>query len=102
MFDSLAIKHKVPKRIPAKLFKNIIDQNDLVTVILDQMDYLLKIKGEKTPYGYAAYSVSQLKEPVVNIRDNLTSMKGVGKVTEKIILEILETGTSSYYERLLV
>lgn len=102
VFDSLAIKHKVPKRIPAKLFKNIIDQNDLVTVILDQMDYLLKIKGEKTLYGYAAYSVSQLKEPVVNIRDNLTSMKGVGKVTEKIILEILETGTSSYYERLLV
>ena len=31
----------------------------------------------------------------------LQKLKGVGKVTESIILEILETGSSSYYEKLL-
>jgi DNA polymerase/3'-5' exonuclease PolX len=35
------------------------------------------------------------------MKHNLQDIKGVGKVTEKIILEILETKTSQYYESLL-
>ena len=63
-FIHLANKYYIPIRIPAHLFENIIDQNDLVTVILEQMDYILKQKGEKSPYSYGAYSISQLQEPV--------------------------------------
>ncbi len=36
------------------------------------------------------------------IKDNLQSSKGVGNVTERIIKEILNTGTSKYYEKLIV
>jgi DNA polymerase/3'-5' exonuclease PolX len=35
------------------------------------------------------------------MKDNLRSIKGVGKVTESIIKEILKTGSSKYYEKLL-
>lgn len=101
IFNELATNHKIPKRIPARIFNKHIDLNDLVVVILDQLDYLLKLKEEKSPYSYSAYSVSQLKDSILNYKDNLTSLKGVGKVTEKIILEILDTGTSKYYEEQL-
>ncbi|MCB2196502.1 MAG: radical SAM protein [Bacteroidetes bacterium] len=101
LFFSLARKYQIPIRIPAKIFNQVINQNDLVTVILDQMDYILKQEGEKTPYGYGAYSISQLKEPVSAFRNQLQTLKGVGPVTEKIILEILDSGTSPYYERLI-
>lgn len=102
LFLQLANKYQIPKRIPAKLYNQVIDQNDVVAVILDQMDYILKQKGQKSPYGYAAYSVSQLKEPISEYRNKLQDLSGVGPVTEKIILEILETGTSGYYEKLLI
>ena len=102
LFLQLVNKYQIPKRIPSCLFNRVIDQNDVVTVILDQMDYILKQKGQKSPYGYAAYSVSQLKEPITEYRNKLQNLSGVGSVTEKIILEILETGTSGYYEKLLI
>jgi DNA polymerase/3'-5' exonuclease PolX len=35
------------------------------------------------------------------MKGELRKLKGVGEAVESIILEILETGSSSYYEQLL-
>lgn len=102
LFNSLIKQFEIPKRIPAHLFRDYLNINDLVTVILDQIDHLLKAKGQKSPYGYAAYSISQLEEPLGLHRNRLKTLKGVGPVTERIIHEIMNTGTSRYYEKLLI
>ncbi len=99
-FYPLAIKYKMPVRIPLSLFKNQLFENDLVVVLLEHIDYLLKIKGEKSPFSYAAWSIAQLKNPISEVISSLTSLKGIGSTTEKIILEILKNGTCSYYEKL--
>ncbi|MFC1820977.1 radical SAM protein [Thermodesulfobacteriota bacterium] len=101
IFNSLVTKHRIPVRIPLDLYNDILDETDLVIVILEHIDYLCKLKGRSSPFGYAAHSVSQLKEPISNIKRNLQSIKGVGKTTERIILEILKTGRSSYYEKIM-
>jgi len=100
-FNSATNKYKIPLRIPPELYRGILEENDLVSVILDQIDYLLKIKGKKSPYGFASYSISQLKEPLSLMKNNLRSIKGVGIVIEKIILEILDKKRSNYHEKLL-
>ena len=100
-FDVIAKRYKMPQRVPPSLFSDIIDENDLVVVILEHIDYFMKMQGKKSPYGYAAYSISQLNEPLSSMKTKLQSIRGVGSFTEKIILEILETGSSSYYEKLL-
>jgi len=100
-FNSIVKKFKIPPRITLALYKDILEENDLVVVILEHIDYLLKLEGRTSPYGYAAYSISQLKEPLSSIKRELKKIGGVGKVTEKIILEILKTGNSSYYKKLL-
>ena len=100
-FSEISKKYKIPVRIPNFLFKDYINKNDLVIVILEQIDYLLKLQGKKSSYGFAAFSVSKLQQPIFNIRNNLKQLKGIGPITEKIILEILDTGTSNYYENLL-
>lgn len=100
-FNKIIQKYGIPSRIPPRLFNDILSENDLVMVILEQIDYLLKMNGRKSPYGYAAYSISKLTEPLSKIKNNLQQLKGVGPTTEKIILEILDTGTSKYYEKLL-
>ena len=71
-------------------------------VILEHIDYLLKLEGRTSPYGYAAYSISQLKEPLSSIKRELKKIGSVGKVIEKVILEILKTGNPSYYKKLSV
>jgi DNA polymerase/3'-5' exonuclease PolX len=76
-------------------------ENDLVIVILEHIDYLLKLEGKRSPFGYAAYSISKLKNPLSTMNEELRKLRGVGRTTENIILEILETGFSSYYEELL-
>ena len=100
-FDGIAKKYGMPVRIPASLFKDMLSENDLVAVILEHIDYFLKLEGKTSPYGYAAHSISQLKEPLSTMKGDLQKLKGVGRVTEGIIMEILETGRSSYYEKLL-
>ena len=35
------------------------------------------------------------------MKTRLQTLKGVGKTTERLILEILETGDSEYYQSLL-
>jgi len=83
------------------LYRDVLSENDLVVVMLEHMDYLLKLEGKKSTYGYAAYSISKLDESLSTIRDDLRKIRGVGEITERIILEILNTGGSSYYEKLL-
>jgi len=93
--------YKIPSRIPLRLFKNIISENDLVVVLLEHIDYLLKLEGKRSPYGYAAYSISKINKPLSSIKNDLRKIKGVGPATEKIILEILETKKSRYYEKMM-
>jgi DNA repair photolyase len=100
-FNSISKKYEIPRRIPASLFNDILSENDLVRVILEHLEYLLKLEGKESSYRWAANSIAKLTEPLSNMKRDLRRINGVGPTTEKIILEILETGTSSYYEKLL-
>jgi DNA repair photolyase len=101
VFDVIFKKYNIPKRIPPYLYKDILEINDLVIVTLEHIDYLLRYKGTKSPYGYSAFSISRIDEPLSKMKGNLRSIKGIGPTTERIILEILDKGKSSYLEKLL-
>jgi DNA repair photolyase len=100
IFAEAVSKFHLPPRIPRQLFQDILEENDYVAVVLDQLDYLLKLKHRTTPFGYASYGVSQLTEPVSVVRSEgrLQRIKGVGPATERVIKEILDTGTCKMYE----
>ncbi len=101
MFYAMIKHYHIPARIPPYLYADIVDENDRIVVILEHLDYLLKLRGQPSPYGYAAYAISQLPVPVSQMIGQLQELKGIGNTTAHIIREILETGTSSYYEKLL-
>lgn len=100
-FIPLMKKYKILPRIPQSLYNRLLSENDLITVILDQIDYLLKLKEQNTPYGYAAHSIAKLKHSIREMGSNLRSISGVGPVTERIIKEILNTGQSRYLAKLM-
>ena len=87
--------------MPLHLFKDIIDENDLVIVLLEHMDYYCKLHGKHSPFGYAAYSLAKMKKPISEMKNELRGIKGIGEVTESVIKEILETGSSGYYRKLM-
>lgn len=99
-FFTIAKKLKIPIRMPLHLFKGMLSENDLVVVLLEHIDYLCKIQNRTSPFGFAAYSISRLKQPLSSMRADLQKIKGVGKTTERIIVEILDTGESTYLKRL--
>jgi len=100
-FASIAKKYRMPVRIPPAFFKNMLSENDLVVVLLEHIDYFLRLQGKTSSFGYAAYSISQLKEPLSDIKADLRNIKGAGEAAEAVILEILSTGSSKYYEQLM-
>ncbi len=102
IFDNLATQLQIPKRMPAHLYRKYMNINDLVVVMLEHLDYLLKLKNQKNPYGYAAYQISQIELPLQNIPiRQISNINGVGPVTAKIIEEIIQTGRCKYLEKLL-
>jgi len=100
-FYDIAKRYKIPARIPSYLYKDLLDENDLVAVMLDQIDYMLKMRGQKSPHGYASYVISKLNQPLSDLKTKLGTIRGIGKTSESIILEILETGNCAYYHKLL-
>jgi len=101
VFSYVSRKYHINKRIPPYLFKEFLSENDFIRIILEHIDYLLKLKGKKSPYGFAAYSISKIDKPLSSMKYNLRKIKGVGKATEQIIWEIIDTGNCKYYNRLL-
>ncbi|HOV14412.1 MAG TPA: hypothetical protein PK771_09025, partial [Spirochaetota bacterium] len=103
IFNKIATELKIPKRIPAYIFKNIVNKNDLVIIILEQLSYLLNLSGKKNNYSYAAYNLSKLTTDISFLSDEeLLKIGGVGDFTLKIIREIIQTGESPYYNSLLI
>jgi len=100
IFNTMSRKHKVARRIPPALYRDILWENDLVVVMLEHLDYFLRLQGKRSTFGYAANTISKLKNPLTSMKNTLREIRGVGEKTEKIILEILETKNSAYYDSL--
>jgi DNA repair photolyase len=100
-FNEAAKKMGLPKRVPPALFTDILWENDLVIVLLEHIDYLLKLEGRHSPFGFAAYSISKQKEPISTMKNDLEGIKGINQSTADLIWEILDTGTSAFLEELL-
>ena len=102
IFNKKARDLNISTRMPLYLFSDILWENDLVIVILEHLDYFLRLEGKRSSYGYAAYQISKLSKPLSSIKSNLRKISGVGEKTESIILEILETKNSSIYTSLAI
>ena len=100
LFHRIARESGMPVRIPLRLFRDMLCENDLVVVLLEHMDYFLKAEGRSSSFGYAAYSVSMLDKPLSEMKGDIRKIRGIGDAAERIIGEILEKRTSSYYEKL--
>lgn len=100
LFYGSARKHRIPVRIPSALFGDMVSENDLAVVILEQIDFVLRSTGRSSPYGYAAHQIAQMSEPIGDNYDRLREIKGVGKMTERLLREIIRTGRSRYHEKL--
>jgi DNA repair photolyase len=100
VFNELSRKYRIARRIPPEFFRDILSDNDLVTVMLEHIDYFLRLEGRHYSFGKAAYAISKLKSPLSAIKSTLREINGVGEKTEKIILEIMDTKDSAYYNSL--
>jgi DNA repair photolyase len=102
VFDEIATRLCVPKRVPSKIFESLVSPKELAIIILEQLDYLIRLKGARSPYGFAAHALSQLERPIEEIpHDELARQKGIGEQPTKVIKEIMQTKRCALYEKIL-
>ncbi len=97
VFNQAAKKYEMPRRIPPLLYTDLLWENDLVIVMLEHLAYFMQLEGMPSSFGSAAYALSRIKAPLSTLKSDLRKIKGIGAKTEAIILEILDTKTSSSY-----
>jgi DNA repair photolyase len=100
-FWRIASRYKIALRMPPELYSDLLDEKDRIVVMLEQMDYLLRLQGKSSAYGYAARAVARLQEPVSNLLQPNKQNHGISTKAGFSIREILTTGTAREYERLL-
>ena len=98
LFEAVARHHGVARRVPPRLWLDRLDENDRVMVALDHLDYFTRSEGRDSTYGMAARSIAKLTEPLSSMRGRLRELNGVGRVTERIVRELLDTGRSKYHD----
>ncbi|MBN1698216.1 MAG: radical SAM protein [Spirochaetales bacterium] len=96
----IASRYRMPLRIPIGLFDTLLDENDRVIVLLQHIDYLLKIRAQPSSFGYGAYLLSKLTKPFSSIKEEIDNMARLNKRVKQTVFEILRTGSSSLYRRL--
>ncbi len=100
-FNLAAQKLAIPRRMPASLFADVLDENDRVIAFLENLDYIMTAAGRQSTYRGAAHSVAQLTEPIAGYRNRLRELRGVGPTTARLIREILDTGGCRYHDTLI-
>lgn len=86
------------------IFPGNITTAERASVILDQMDGLFRERGLRSNFSRAPRSLAGLEIPLESPEawKNLRQLGAVGLSTERIIKEILDTGSSEVYERVLI
>jgi len=107
-FRRIAQRYRIPLRMPPELFNDLLDDKDRVVVILDQMDYLLRLGGKASAYRRAARAVArweglleELVQPAPELLDSGREAGGLNAKARSLIREILQTGTAREHEQLL-
>lgn len=98
---AVARPYRIPLRMPPSIFGQVMDENDKIGVMLEHMDYFHRARGYKSTFGWAARKVRELEVPLRSMADRLRSVSGIGPASADLIREILATGTSPSYEKLL-
>jgi DNA repair photolyase len=57
MFFDIAARYEIPVRVPRRLFERILSPRERTIVMLEHIDYMHRLAGKKTSYGYCAYLI---------------------------------------------
>jgi DNA repair photolyase len=93
-FFNSALNIGIPVRIPLSFYSDVLGERERVIVLLEHLDYLVTLRGERSSFGKAAYTLSRNWD-AVNFPEKIDPR------TASIIGEILETGTCSLYTSLI-
>ncbi|MFB0561993.1 MAG: radical SAM protein [Candidatus Lokiarchaeia archaeon] len=97
-------EYEMPLRTPHKLFHGKIPINDEISHVLSQIGYLRDLVGKRgSPYRKAANQIFKTTHDITKLakEGKITEIRGVGEKIGKLVEEIIETGKSEYYLKLM-
>lgn len=91
----------IPCRLPFSIFRDITNIEERVLVMLEQIDYMLKLYGVRSSFGFAAHTLACRKESIGDLVNSKDSIRGISSDVRGQVCEIIQTGTSRLYHQLL-
>ena len=87
--------------MPTRLFRDVLTENDKISVLLEGLDYLRRLGGCRSFLWRAARTIAEHPRPISEDRAQLGRLPGLGGEPARIVEEILATGTAGEYEERL-
>jgi len=106
-FAQAALKFRMPVRIPRKFWEDMVSPLDKLCIMFEHMDYMAMLGGPKSggprsPYGYASYMLSKVKNAVDRVdAADFAGIPSFSATVQEAAREIAETGTCGLYEELV-
>jgi DNA repair photolyase len=98
-FDAASRRHGVARRMPTRLFRDVLGENDFVAVLLEGLDYLRRLGGRRSFLWRAARTIAEHPRPISEDRAQLSRLPGLAGEPARIVDEILATGSAAEYEQ---
>jgi DNA repair photolyase len=100
-FDAASRRHHVARRMPVRLFRDVLGENDKIAVLLEGLDYLRRLGGKRSSLWRAARTAAEHPRPLSQDRGRLGGLPGLAGEAQRLIEEILATGSAAEYEQRL-
>ncbi len=103
LFAGVALERGIAPRIPRRVFVGVLSEDDLVQVMLEHVDYALRLRGAASSFGRAARAMRAAGRPARELAQSLfpfAGADGVAPQAREAIREILDRGTCRLYDEL--
>jgi DNA repair photolyase len=97
----IARELNLPLRMPVALWGDLVDETEKVIIILEQLDYLARLETGRSDFGRAARTIANSNRPIHDLLNAPSLIEKLGPFIQELVREIVTTGTSRYYRKLL-
>jgi DNA repair photolyase len=99
-FDAAARRHGRARRIPSRLLRSVLGENDLATVVLEGLDDLRRRDGRQSALWRAARAVATLDRPLSALGPLAAALPGLGQDAYRLLDELRASGGCGEYDEL--
>lgn len=101
LYAQLMNNYKLPCRIPLDRVEKVLAAKERAIIMLEHLDYCLRLREGRSSYAKAAYNLSQTEKNMHQLIKELVDVRGIGKTSASLLKAYYYSGDLSYYQKMI-